>query len=70
MKSQLTIECDFLEERDTLKTIIYAADYASMLNEAREEIRARLKWGEDVSQEEERFLERLRETIYHDSLDY
>lgn len=64
MKMEIKVlGCPF-EEQESLKTFAFAMDYASALSEARQEIRSRLKWGEDLTKAEVDFLEKLQDILY------
>ena len=52
------------EDRDEIKMYSTAIDAHLAIDEARNEIRTRLKHGDNVSDEEERTLERIRELLY------
>lgn len=64
MKCKITYEADLFEENETMKTIIHSLDLASAIIDAREIIRSRLKWGEGVSDQEEKILEEIRDALY------
>lgn len=52
------------EDRSEIKIYSQAIDSSIAIDEALSHIRTRLKHGDNVSQEEERTLERLRELLY------
>lgn len=64
MKCKLSYEGDLFEENETMKTIMHSFDLASAIIDAREIIRTRLKWGEGVSDQEEKILEEIRDALY------
>lgn len=70
MKMEIKVSGCPYEERDMLKVFAHAIDAASALGEAREEVRSRLKWGENLTDEEVRFLETLQETLYVEGMEW
>ena len=70
MKMKVEFEGDYIEDDELFKWIIHAGDLHSAVWDARQEIRSRLKYGEGVSNDEERVLEKLQEILYVDGLDW
>jgi len=70
MKMTIQFEGDYIEDDEMLKWVMHAGDLHSAVWEARQEIRSRLKHGENVSNDEERLLERLQEILYVNGLDW
>lgn len=66
---QINIEGCPYEDRSELKLIFHASDMYSAIFDALQEIRSRLKHDENVSEDEERFLERLRETLWVEGIE-
>jgi len=64
MKIRIEIEGDLYEDREEINTFLHAQDIKSLLWEIRERIRARLKYGEDITDKEEEALEEIRELTY------
>lgn len=60
MKLKFEVEADGYEERDEIQIYAHAVDYKLALDEIREQVRQRLKYGENISDEEERVLEEIR----------
>ena len=58
------LEFELPEERYEFDAASRAQDFVSALNEIERMIRDRLKYGENVSENEERFLNMLREEIW------
>jgi len=58
-----TVEGDYYEDQDELKTQTEASNNAMKIGDVLDEIRSRLKYGEDVSDQEEKTLERIREIL-------
>lgn len=69
MKYRVEIEGCYYEERHDLKLLAHLNDMYFALSEGLNEIRNRLKHGDDVSQSEERFLENLRETMWVEGIE-
>jgi len=69
MKVRLEFEGELFEDRDDFKMLAHAYDLMSSIHEAKEKIRSRLKYGEDVSDQEEKILEEIRECLYVEGLD-
>jgi len=63
MNSQYTFTIT-TEERDEIKMYATAVEAHCAIEEARNEIRSRLKHGDGVTDEEERTLERIRELLH------
>ncbi len=55
-----TVEGDYYEDQDELAVQLQASKNAIKISDALDEIRSRLKYGEDISEEEEKTLERIR----------
>jgi len=51
------------EDREEMQVFMHARDLASMICEAKQKIRTRLKHAEDVSEAEEKFLDELWEEL-------
>lgn len=56
------------EDAEQLKHYLNALDYASLIRGARELVRSRLKWGEDITPQEEKALEELRDCLLHQDI--
>lgn len=63
MKLTMTVEGCPYEEREGLHIYMHAMDYYSVVIDARDAIRARLKYEEGITDEEERFLEELQDLL-------
>ena len=61
---KITVEGEVHEDIDLLKQFVHTSDLWSANWEARQLIRARLKYEEDISDEEEKFLEQLQEVLF------
>ena len=68
MEVKIEIHGDIHEDAEMLKTFVNARDLASAICEAKILIRSRLKWDDGVSDNEERFLEELRNVLTSDEL--
>lgn len=69
MKFNISFEGEMYEDDETMKIILHATDMYSAMHDARQRIRSRLKYEENVSDEEEKVLEELREILWIDGLD-
>jgi hypothetical protein len=68
MKQTITFEGDFYEDREEMKIILHSSDMYSSLWDARNKIRNRTKY-ENITEQEEKFLEELSEILYIEGLD-
>jgi len=68
MKIKLELEGDFYEDTEIFKRIMVASEMYGIIEEVRDHIRSRLKYGENVSNEEERTLLQIREILYIDEM--
>ena len=68
MEMEITVHGDIHDDSEMLKTFVNARGLASAIYEAKELIRTRLKWHEGLPDEEERFLEELRDVLTSDEL--
>lgn len=64
MKYKISYEGELYEDQDTMKIITHAMDLYCAISEARNEIRSRKKYAENVTDEEYTFLERLQEILW------
>jgi len=64
MKIKMTYDGEVYDDSDEFKMLVHAPDMYLALCDGIQEIRSRIKHGDNVSDEEERFLESLRETLY------
>ncbi|NGX36891.1 MAG: hypothetical protein K1000chlam2_00036 [Chlamydiae bacterium] len=62
-------EGDAFEDKQDFKIFTHAHDIHSCIWEARQHIRERLKYAEDVSDQEAKNLEELSEMLYMEELD-
>jgi len=69
MKFKISFEGEMYEDDESMKIILHASDMYSAMHEARQAIRSRLKYGEGVSDQEEKTLEEIRELLWIDGLD-
>lgn len=63
MKTTITFEGEYYEDRQDLLMFMHAVDYSVAISEALSAIRNRFK-NYEVSDEEEKFLEHLQEILY------
>lgn len=68
MKFNMSFEGDTYEDQEELAIIYYAKEMHSCIWDARNKIRERLKYGEDVSDSEYRLLEELQEILWIEGL--
>lgn len=66
MKIKIELEGDWYEERQEILTFIKANEFNSALIEVRDIVRERCKYGENISEEEHKFIKRLQDVIYVD----
>ena len=59
MKIKIEFEGDHIEDRDVINPIINALDMCSAIFDAKQIIRSRLKYGENVTEIEEQTLENI-----------
>lgn len=68
MKMKIEVEgCPF-EDGDTLKVFSMALDLHVAIENTRNEIRARLKWGDNLTEQEVDHLEKLLDCLYIEAL--
>ena len=65
---KFTIEID-VEDVDQMKIYVHAMDMYCAIIDARSAIRERIKYGENVSDAEEKALERIREALHIGAMD-
>lgn len=66
----LTLEGDFFEDKNILDDQINASNYKYQIIEALEKIRSRIKYHDNVSDIEEKFLDELRQILFIPDKDY
>lgn len=69
MKFRFIVEGDYFEDFTEIKEIAHMRDLSSANWEARQTIRSRMKYSENVSDEEYKFLEELRNILYVEGLE-
>jgi len=69
MSVQISFNGDLFEDMDSLKTVIHSFDMLSSIHSSRKRIRQRLKYAENIAEEEENFLEELLEILYVEGVD-
>lgn len=71
-KVTISYEFDYFEEKDEVKRIIHARDYWSILWELDQEIRSKVKYGDDkwLTDEVIEYLDKLRDMISENGLLY
>jgi len=70
MKITVTLEGDDIEDAECFNIYAKARDMHSAIWDTRQEIRSRLKYGENVSSDEEGVLEKLQELLYVEGLEW
>lgn len=68
MKKTISFEGCPYEDQDYFAIIENANAMCSAILDAREKIRSRLKWDEDVSEPEAKFLEEIQDILYMEGL--
>lgn len=68
MDYSITFEGDSREEKEELLALVHAGEMSYALNEIDNIIRSRLKHGDNVTEEEEENLMRIREWTHVDGL--
>jgi hypothetical protein len=68
MDFSFTLDGDIQEDKEQLLFLVHANDMRYALSEIDNIIRSRLKHGENVSEEEEENLERIREWVHIEGL--
>jgi hypothetical protein len=66
--TKVTLEFDFLEDGEHMRTCINAVELSGVISEAREYIRGKLKYGEGITENEAKILEEIREILLGVSL--
>lgn len=69
MRMKIEIEGDYYEDRDQFALLHNAPAMYYAISMAKNEIRCRLKHGEGLTEEEERFLEMLQDHLHVEELD-
>jgi len=64
MKIEIKVEGCPYEDASSMKIFAHSLDLYCALCEVREQVRSRLKWGENLSDDEVRFLENLSDDLY------
>jgi len=64
MKFKIEFEGDTFEDSTLLKMILFSNKIYCSIYDARDKIRSRLKYGENVTDIEEQTLEAIREDLY------
>lgn len=64
MKVEIKFSGDLYEDGDSLRMVFHANDMYCKIHEADQIARARMKYGENVSDEEYQTLEKIREELY------
>lgn len=68
MKTKIEISGNLFEDKDDFKMVIHVYDMMTAIHEAREKIASRLKYGRDVSNNEEKTLHELIDTLWIEGL--
>lgn len=69
MKARIEFSGDFFEDKDDFKMIVHVYDMMIAIHDAKNAIRSRLKYGEGVSDQEEKTLEEIRELLFIEGLE-
>lgn len=64
MKIKIEFEGDYYEDKVEMRMIMCTQNMYCAINEAQELVRSRLKYGENISDIEEKTLENIREALY------
>lgn len=70
MKMKIELQGDAHEDRDAMLTFMHTMDLWSAVWDARQEIRTRIKHGQNISTQEEKLLKRLQEILYVEGLEW
>ena len=68
MKMEVKIEGCPYEDSDAIEIFAHAFDIHSTLSEVKQAVRSRLKWGENLTEEEIKFLESLQDIMLIESV--
>ena len=66
MEMEIKIHGDIHEDQDMIQVFVNARQLYIAICEAKELIRSRLKYEEDISNDEEQFLEQIRDILTSD----
>lgn len=69
MKWKMTFEGDYFEDEEEIKTFAHLRDIQLAHIRVNDAIRSRLKWNDEMTVEETRFLEGLQDSLYVAGLD-
>ena len=69
MHVKISFEGEINDDREEILMLAHVTDMYSAIFDAKNEIRSRLKYGEGISDEEEKTLEAIREHLYIGGLD-
>jgi hypothetical protein len=68
MKYTFSLSGDIYEDRQELNIMLTTPDILNAIHEVRQKIRERLKYEEDISESEEKFLEELMSDLFFEQL--
>lgn len=68
MEMKIEVHGDLYDDADSLKIFVNAKELHSAICDARSLIRNRLKWDEELSNDEEQFLEKINDALRVDEL--